>query len=86
MRLGDLSGLFRNCPKITYLSNNFNTLGYIDYNKGKFDLPNTIQYINYSFISSYAIGELRLSDLVAGTENITSLTGLNQSFRVNNSI
>ena len=86
MRLGDLSGLFRNCPKITYLSNNFNTLGYIDYNKGKFDLPNTIQYINYSFISSYAIGELRLSDLFTGTENITSLTGLNQSFRVNNSI
>ena len=83
--LGNMKGLFKYCKKLTSLRICFNTLNYINYNTAQFEIPNSVTQITYSFISSYAIGELRLSDMfVEGTN--TALTAINQSFRVSNSI
>lgn len=85
MVLGNLNDLFKYCKNLTNITNVINSLGYINFNKFELKLPNTITKINYSFISSYGIGELNFNNTFREVTNNT-LKEINQSFRVSNSI
>ena len=82
-KLGNVSGLFKQCTGLKNLTNVLNTTRFINYETADLNIPKELNSIVYSFFTDYALGELKFSDMFL--DGVCNISEISQSFYVKSS-
>lgn len=85
-KIGDFDEFFSHCTSLTSITNVLTSTYLINYDKFRIKIPDTVQNIVYSFVSSYAIGTMNISNMFRTTSSNSTLKSIDQSFRVTSNI